>query len=131
MYEEAPGNYVAAVSEQGRMLLFQIAEMKQMAKGRGVIIMGLEKGEKLVAVRRVGSAQPDRVGHRAAAQGRTATIRRKDMRHYAGHRARMGRVLPDKLKPQTLKVLAEAGNTGGVGNAERPYPCPFPYPFPA
>ncbi len=26
------------------------------------------------------------------------------MGHYAGHRARMGRVLPDKLKPQTLKV---------------------------
>jgi hypothetical protein len=32
------------------------------------------------------------------------TIRGKDMGHYAGHRARMGRVLPDKLKPHTLKV---------------------------
>ena len=57
------GNYVAAIAEQGRMLLFQIAEMKQMSKGRGVIIMGLEKGEKLVAV--VVSDQPglDRLGH--------------------------------------------------------------------
>ena len=29
------------------MLLFQIGEMKQMSKGRGVIVMGLEKDEKL------------------------------------------------------------------------------------
>jgi topoisomerase IV subunit A len=27
--------------------------------------------------------------------------------HYAGHRARMGRVLPDKLKPSALKVPAK------------------------
>ena len=49
-FHEAPAKYVAALSEQGRLLLFSIAEMRELAKGRGVIIMGLEKGEKLVAV---------------------------------------------------------------------------------
>jgi len=103
MYEDVPGNYVAAVSEQGRMLLFQVAEMKQLSKGRGVIIMGLEKGEKLVAV--VVSDQPSLmlVGI-SRGREKEITIRGKDMGHYAGHRARMGRVLPDKLKPHTLKA---------------------------
>ena len=41
------------------------------------------------------------------------TIGEKDMGHYAGHRARMGRVLPDKLKPQALRLPApEAGSPG-------------------
>jgi topoisomerase-4 subunit A len=102
-YEEAPGNYVAAVSEQGRMLLFQTSEMKQMSKGRGVIIMGLEKGEKLVAA--VVSDQASLVvSGISRGRGKEITIPQERMGHYAGHRARMGRVLPDKLKPHSLKV---------------------------
>jgi hypothetical protein len=31
-------------------------------------------------------------------------IQGKQLSHYAGHRARMGRVLPDKLKPHSVKV---------------------------
>jgi hypothetical protein len=33
----------------------------------------------------------------------------KKLWHYAGHRARMGRVLPDKLKPVALKVQPKPG----------------------
>jgi topoisomerase-4 subunit A len=105
MYEESAGNYVAAVSAEGRMLLFQIAEMKQMSKGRGVIIMGLEKDEKLIAV--VVSDRPSVIVAGVARGGKEKeiTIPQKEMGHYAGHRARMGRVLPDKLKPSTLKTM--------------------------
>ena len=108
VYREAPGNYVAAVSEQGRMLLFQAAELKQMARGRGLIIMGLEKGEKLVAV--AVSNQPTVTVHGIARgnKPREITIAQKDMQHYAGHRARMGRVLPDKLKPHGLRLTPPA-----------------------
>jgi topoisomerase-4 subunit A len=104
MYEDSPGNYVAAVSEQGRMLLFQVTELKQMARGRGMIIMGLEKGEKLVTA--VVSDRPtlNVFGIARGGKEREITIPQKDMQHYAGHRARMGRVLPDKLKPQGVKV---------------------------
>jgi len=103
MYEDAPGNYVAAASEQGRMLLFQITEMKTMGKGRGVIIMGLEKGEKLVSVV-VSNERSLIVAGIARGREKEVTIPHKNMGHYAGHRARMGRVLPDKLKPHTIKV---------------------------
>jgi topoisomerase-4 subunit A len=109
MYEESPGNYVAAVSEQGRMLLFQVTELKQMARGRGMIIMGLEKDEKLVAA--VVSDRPtlNVSGIARGGREREVTIAQKDMQHYAGHRARMGRVLPDKLKPQAIKLPPKPG----------------------
>jgi topoisomerase-4 subunit A len=107
MYEDAPGNYVAAVSEHGRMLLFQVTELKQMARGRGMIVMGLEKDEKLVAV--AVSDQPTlNVYGIARGREREVTIAEKQMQHYAGHRARMGRVLPDKLKPQGIRVAPKA-----------------------
>jgi topoisomerase-4 subunit A len=104
MFEPAERSYVAAISATGRMLLFPLAELKYMSKGRGVIVMGLEKDEKLVAV--VVSDQPSLtiVG---TARGRERAIELVDKKlwYYAGHRARMGRVLPDKLKPSALKVL--------------------------
>jgi topoisomerase-4 subunit A len=111
MYEDAAGNYVAAVSEHGRMLLFQVGELKQMARGRGMIIMGLEKGERLIAA--VVSDQPSlNVFGSARGRDKEVTIPQKEMQHYAGHRARMGRVLPDKLKPLGLRVLPKAGPQG-------------------
>ena len=109
-YREAAGNYVVAVSAQGRMLLFQLAEMKQMARGRGVIVMGLEKDEKLVAVAVTSQRTLTVSGIGRGGKEREVTIAEKDMGHYAGHRARMGRVLPDKLKPQALRL--ETGAPG-------------------
>src|SRR5579859_1696271 len=45
IYQEEKGNYVAALSQNARLLLFAIEELKALAKGRGTIIMGLEEGE--------------------------------------------------------------------------------------
>ena len=50
MFEPAERSYVAAISAGGRMLLFPLAELKYMSRGRGMIVMGLEKNEKLLAV---------------------------------------------------------------------------------
>jgi len=103
-YDDAPGNYVAAIAEQGRMLLFQVGELKQMAKGRGLVIMGLEQGEKLVQA--IVSDRPSLVVSGIARTGKAkeVTIAAERMQHYAGHRARMGRVLPDKLKPSAIQA---------------------------
>ena len=107
MVQDAPGNYVAAISEQGRMLLFQVGELKQMAKGRGLVIMGLEDGEKLVQA--IVSDRPSLIVSGIARNGKAkdVTIAAERMQHYAGHRARMGRVLPDKLKPQAIRASTE------------------------
>ena len=47
----APGlDHVAALSSRGRLLVFPLAEMREVPRGRGVIVMGLDGDEKLVAV---------------------------------------------------------------------------------
>ena len=38
------------LSAHGRMLLFPAAELKELARGRGITLMGLDAGEKMTAV---------------------------------------------------------------------------------
>ena len=105
MYEDAAGNYVAAISEQGRMLLFQVCGNEADDQGPRRDRHGPgERTRSCVAV--AVSDQPGlSVLGSAAARRRRLRSRARTLGHYAGHRARMGRVLPDKLKPVALKVL--------------------------
>ena len=99
VYDEAAGNHVIALSGEGRLLAFDIAELRVMSKGRGVILMGLEKGEKLLAaaVARLISVTVSGIGR--GGKEKALEIKGEKLRHHVGHRARMGRVLPEKLKP--------------------------------
>jgi len=101
MFEPRERSYVAAVSAGGRMLLFALQELKYMSKGRGMIVMGLEHEEKLIAV---AVSDEGRLTVQGNARGRDKEIELVDAKlwHFVGHRARMGRVLPDKLKPVAL-----------------------------
>ena len=103
-YEDAPGNYVAAVAGQGRLLTFDIAEMRQMARGRGVIIMGLEEGEKLVAAAVTNAKELVVEGVGRGGKEKEVRLAGDKLAHHAGRRARMGRVLPDKLKPRAIRL---------------------------
>jgi topoisomerase-4 subunit A len=99
IYEDATGNYVAALSENGRLLLFAIDELKVLAKGRGTIVMGLDDGEKLAAVA-VSNRQTltvTGIGQRTGKE-KPVSIAGVKLAHHILRRARMGRVLPEKLK---------------------------------
>jgi len=104
VYEEAAGNHVVALSANGRLLAFDIGEMRAMSKGRGVIVMGLDKGEKLLAaaVSRLTSVTVSGIGR--GGKEKALEIKGEKLRHHVGHRARMGRVLPEKIKPSGLAV---------------------------
>ncbi len=103
-FEDSPKNYVATLSEQGRLLLFQYPELKQMSRGRGVILMGLEKNEKLVAALVTDLPSLTVVGLSRTGKEKEIELSPKVLAHHAGHRARMGRVLPEKLKPVGFKL---------------------------
>ncbi len=106
IYEEAKGNYVAALSENGRLLLFAIDELKALAKGRGMIVMGLDDGETLaaVAVSNKQTLTVTGVGRRTGKE-KPITLSEAKLAHHILKRARMGRVLPEKLKmPLGIKV---------------------------
>lgn len=98
VYDQSKAKYVAALSAEGRMLVFNAAEMRSVARGRGVIIMGLENKERLVAVT-VLPGPLVKVRGTKGSREKDVELSGERFRHYIGHRARMGRVLPDKLKP--------------------------------
>ena len=114
IYEEAPDNVVVAVSAEGRMLAFEASELRVLARGRGVIVMGLEEGEQLLAVAVTARREVALTGIAPrSGKEKEIVIAGAKFEHHVGHRARMGRVLPEKLKPPyTLRVQQRADAAG-------------------
>jgi topoisomerase-4 subunit A len=97
------GAAVACVSEGARMLVFGLEEVKVQSGGRGVILMGLDPKEALVAVA-TGSGERwtvEGVGVRGG-KARQIVIAGSDLAKYRLHRARKGCLLPEKLKPSSI-----------------------------
>jgi topoisomerase-4 subunit A len=111
VYEEASGNYVAALSESGRLLLFAIDELKTLARGRGMIVMGLNDGEKLFAV--AVSDRPKLLVKGVIRGGREKDfmLEKDKLAHHVLKRARMGRVVSGVVKSTALIVPIKPDET--------------------
>ncbi|HJV25240.1 MAG TPA: DNA topoisomerase IV subunit A [Aromatoleum sp.] len=97
------GDKIAAVSENGRILVFVRSEMKVQAGGRGVIVMALDDGEALVAVAVPADDAVLKVegigrGNKAAA----VELKPAQLAGLVHRRARKGMALAIKLKPSSL-----------------------------
>ncbi|MGZ5039777.1 MAG: DNA topoisomerase IV subunit A [Usitatibacter sp.] len=95
----APGaKEVAALSRDGRLLVFALEEVNELPSGgKGVMAMKLHEGEPMLGI------QVADAGVKIAAFGRgdkrtTLTVRPSDLEHYRGARARTGRVLQGSFK---------------------------------
>lgn len=104
-FTETPGSYVASVSEGGKLLLVQLAELKYQTKGRGLILMGLDKDEKLVAVLVSDLPTLTVVGVGRGGKEKEVVLSKRELGHFASTRAHKGRVLPEKVKPTGFKVV--------------------------
>ena len=96
----ALGEELLALSESGRMLAFARSEMKVQAGGRGVIVMGLDEGESLVAVALppAGSViSIDAIGR--GSKPVRLTLKPAQLEHWRQRRARKGLALSQKVKP--------------------------------
>src|SRR5882672_1051692 len=104
VYEESAGNFVAALSERGRLLLFAIAELKYQPRGRGTIVMGLDEGDKLFAV--AVSDRPKLIVRGVNRNGneKELVLEKDKLAHHVLKRARMGRVVPGVVKSTALVV---------------------------
>ena len=91
------------LSEKGRMLLFAIDELKEMARGRGVVLMGLDAGEKMTAVGFCGSKSVTVTGLSRSGKGKSSIVSGADLKKHILHRARKGCLIPDKLFPTGIK----------------------------
>ena len=99
LFSQETDRYVVSVSEKGKLLSFAAEEMKFLSKGRGIIVMGLDDEDKLAIV----AVTPK---HSVKVIGRSPRAQKEDIillsgekfEHHYLRRARMGRVLPRKLK---------------------------------
>ena len=90
---------VVGVSENGKLLIFAAEEIKFLSKGRGVIVMGLDDNDKLSAIGVLNKRMAKIIGHSPRAQKEdTISLTGAKFEHHYLRRARMGRVLPRKLK---------------------------------
>jgi topoisomerase IV subunit A len=96
------GDTVAAISQGGRLLLFPLAELKVMARGRGLIIQDVGAKDEMVAVavgdgNRFTATGAGRAGKPAGWSGAG-----RELAPYRGNRAKKGQPIPAKLKPTGL-----------------------------
>ncbi|MBS0544383.1 MAG: DNA topoisomerase IV subunit A [Proteobacteria bacterium] len=97
------GDWIAAASENGRILVFPRPEMKTQSGGRGVIVMALDEGEALAAV----AVPADDAVLKIEGTGRggkAVTIelkpsQREPLRH---RRARKGAPLSPRVRPEKM-----------------------------
>ncbi|MCX8018696.1 MAG: DNA topoisomerase IV subunit A, partial [Rhodocyclaceae bacterium] len=98
------GDTVAAVSQSGRLLLFPLADVKTMAKGRGTILQALDARDEMVAVA-VGSDSFVVTGVGRAGKPAEWKLSGKDAPTYRGQRARKGQPIPLKFKPHGIELI--------------------------
>jgi topoisomerase IV subunit A len=91
------------LSEHGRMLLFPAHELKELARGRGVTLMGLDDGEKMVAVGFADAKSVTILGRSRSGSGKTVRVSGDDLQKHIVHRARKGCLLPGKIVPLSVK----------------------------
>jgi topoisomerase-4 subunit A len=88
--------WVAAVSNEGRLLVFPLADLPQMARGKGNKIIGIpsarvQSREEFVVAVQVLTEKEALVVH---AGKRHHKLRFSDLEHYRGERGRRGNKLP-------------------------------------
>jgi topoisomerase-4 subunit A len=83
---------LAAVSSDGRLLVFELEELPELGKGRGNKILSLP-GSGAAQMVAIASLAPDQ-SLKVRAGKREMTLKPKDLEHYLGNRARRGMALP-------------------------------------
>ena len=94
---------VACLSENGRLLVFALDDLKRLPTGgKGVILMDLEKGERLQSAIAVGSAGATISGLGRTGKPTEASLDAKTLKSFVVSRARKGHALEPKMKDAKL-----------------------------
>jgi topoisomerase-4 subunit A len=102
--DPAVDDRIACLSQKGRLLVFAASEIKaQSGGGRGVILMGLDDGETLIAAQPCSSAGVVVSGTSKSGKPVEITVARGDLDTHTGHRARKGTLVKSKLQVAGLR----------------------------
>jgi topoisomerase-4 subunit A len=94
---------IACLSGKARLLVFGLDEMKTLsAGGRGVILMDLEKDEKLVAAQPISQRGVLVSGTGRGGKAQEVALSASGLAHHIGKRARKGKAMESRIKPVML-----------------------------
>lgn len=93
---------IAVLSDSARLLVFPMEEMREMPRGRGVILMGLDEGERILSACPVGPKGLWMEGASRGGASSTLPLERSILDKHRLRRARRGSKLETKLKPRSL-----------------------------
>jgi topoisomerase-4 subunit A len=93
---------VAVLSEGGRLLMFALTELKEMARGRGLMLIDLAKKDALAGVALVSKNPLYLQGVGRAGKPVESVLEPRAQAAFHGSRARRGQEIPFKLKPTGL-----------------------------
>jgi topoisomerase-4 subunit A len=97
---------VACLSEKGRLLVFGLDELKTLSGGgRGVILMELEKNEKLLAAQPISQKGVVVSGTGRGGKPQEVSLSAAALAPHIGKRARKGKALEAKIKPVALQAV--------------------------
>ena len=104
-------DYIAAFSNEGRLLIFPVADLPSLGRGKGVKIMNIPKArvesrEEFMAYVRVFSEVDTLV---VQSGKRTLNLKIGDLEHYRGERARRGMKLPRGFQKVDGVMLERGG----------------------
>jgi topoisomerase-4 subunit A len=98
----AMGDTVAVLTQGGRLLLFALAELKEMAKGKGLMLIDLIKSDEVVGIAVTGGQALVIGGSGRGGKSVQQSIDSRAQAGFRGARARRGQDIPFKLKPASL-----------------------------
>ena len=107
-------DFIAAFSNEGRLLIFPVADLPSLARGKGVKIMNIPKArvearEEFMSYVVVFSEVDTLI---VSSGKRTLSLTIDDLEHYRGERARRGLKLPRGFQ-KVDDVRVEKGDSGG------------------
>lgn len=106
------GTRVLALGSNGRLLVFPLAEMKELSAGKGVIVIGLNEGESLISTAVLDDGTPLLLsGTGRGAKATQLVIKADALQPYISRRARKGAPAPVKFKPEKLEMHIEPEQT--------------------
>ena len=91
------------LSANGRMLLFKVEELKELARGRGITLMSLDPDEKMTAVGFGNSKGVTVIGQSRSGNEKTVRVTGEELQKHIVHRARKGCLLPGKIVPGGIR----------------------------
>jgi topoisomerase-4 subunit A len=91
-------DHVAALSSRAKLLVFPLAEMREVPRGRGVIVIGLDGEETLAAVGLATSRKVVLQGTNRLGRPAVVTIEGEDLAKHLLRRARKGALVGHRIK---------------------------------